>query len=222
MIPDVASVYAPHMYFDENEPFFPCGIGYTVFHREGRSLSFDRDIAFYEGGTAFVVEYAVYWDFDIEHLYDLEHVWVHVNGAGEVTECEGSFHGNYLRCLRRDRSNIDGTHVAVYSQPGKHAFMPSAEAFDLLPLLHLQAPCLALAGSGGVLVPSFLAGQVEEGEHQHALTRRYLPRFRFTPSMRFRRFAVTEDLLMPWEELLRRIPGRMNERLSEMEREIKL
>lgn len=221
--PEIAARYAPHIYFDLNEPFFPVGIGYTVLKESGRSPSFSREIEFYGEGTAFVVEYAVYWDYDIEHLYDLEHVWVHVDGAGEVTECEGSFHGDYLRCLRRDRSNIeDGTHAAVYSQPGKHAFLPSAETLDLLPRLHLTAPCWELAGSGGVLVPGFLAGQVPEGERQHELVRRYMPRFRFRPAMSFQRFEPPEELLMPWEALLRMIPGRMNRELALMESQIKL
>jgi hypothetical protein len=211
--------YAPHVYFDENEPFLPIAIGCTVFGTEGDSPSFGRKITFDDESVKFAIEYAFYWDYDIEHLYDLEHVWVYVDKTGQICECEGSFHGDYLRSLLKDRSNIEEeTHIRVYSQPGKHAFLPSMDCFDLLPKQYLYAPAWEYAGSGGVLVPDFLSGQIETDDRKNELVRQYMQRFRFRPSMRFRRQPLDDNLFIPWETLQNQIPGFMRARLEEMER----
>lgn len=80
-----------------------------------------------------VVEYAIYYDYDIQHLYDLEHVWVYIGRDGEVVDAEASFHGKFLKALLRGGSNLSGTRVDLYVQPGKHALAPFPEVFELLP-----------------------------------------------------------------------------------------
>ena len=123
---ELVKKYLPYIYFDENEPFFPVRVGYSLFRTPGQnSKSFRRKIEFDANITEYVIEYAIYWDFDIQHLYELEHVWVYVGKEGQIIDAEASFHGRYLKALLRDRSNIeDDTHIRLYSQPGKHAFLP--------------------------------------------------------------------------------------------------
>ena len=210
--------YFPAIYFDKKEPFFPIKIGCTVFNSEGTSPSFDRRIEFYGLEVEYVIEYAIYWDFDIEHLYELEHVWVFIDKKGEVCECESSFHGNYLRSLLKDRSNIeDGTHVRIYSQPGKHGFLPRVEYFDLLPDTFLYSPAWENAGSGGLLVPGRFEGLFETDANRDRMVENYLKKFRFKPSMEFLKYMPEESLFVEWEELFQLIRGFIYKKLKEIE-----
>ena len=88
----------PHIYRDRKEPFPIRHIGYTVFREKGRSQSF-RDLTLdpAEHGAAFIIEYAVYYDYDIQHMYDLEHAWTAVREDGSLAGCWGTFHGMRLR-----------------------------------------------------------------------------------------------------------------------------
>ena len=68
---ELAAAYVPHLRYDKAEPFALQGIGYTIYHGTAKSPSCRRVIEIPEGKTA--IEYAFYYDFDIQHLYDLEH-----------------------------------------------------------------------------------------------------------------------------------------------------
>ncbi|HEY8422781.1 MAG TPA: hypothetical protein VIL05_13740 [Thermoclostridium sp.] len=76
---EIVKRYAPIIYFDEREPFYPIRTGCTIFTRPGPSPSFRREICFNSEYIKYVIEYAIYWDFDIQHLYELEHVWIYVD-----------------------------------------------------------------------------------------------------------------------------------------------
>ena len=78
----LAIKYAPRIRFDAREPFMPSVIGYTVFRETCKSLSFPREITI-TAETPIVIEYAVWWDWDIEHLYELEHIWVLLDENGK-------------------------------------------------------------------------------------------------------------------------------------------
>lgn len=82
-----------------------------------RSRSFRRTLAVDLEKAEFVIEYAYYFDYDIQHMYDLEHVWVWVGHDGQVVDAECSSHGQYVNCWRYRPQAEDGTHVAVYCQP---------------------------------------------------------------------------------------------------------
>ena len=93
--------YAPKIRFDLNEPFTPAAVGYSVFRADGESLSFPREIKLAgDGGMA--IEYAIWWDWDIQHLYELEHIWVHVDGEGKLVAAEASWHGDFNPMLDAD------------------------------------------------------------------------------------------------------------------------
>ena len=87
---DLAERYAPQLMLDRAEPYRPYAYGWTIFRAPGKSPSSKFEIA-PEG--AFAIEYAIYYDWDIGHLYDLEHIWVHVGEDGTVTKVEASSHG---------------------------------------------------------------------------------------------------------------------------------
>jgi Predicted hydrolase (HAD superfamily) len=87
---DLAERYAPQLMLDLAEPYRPYAYGWTIFRSPGKSPSSKFEVA-PEG--AFAIEYAIYYDWDIGHLYDLEHVWVHVGEDGAVVKVEASSHG---------------------------------------------------------------------------------------------------------------------------------
>src|SRR5690606_40547573 len=71
---------------DRMEPFRPVAVGYHVFYESGPSPSFPRVVELGEPAPArcqAVIEYAFWWDWDIQHLYELEHAWVYVGERSE-------------------------------------------------------------------------------------------------------------------------------------------
>ncbi|MFD1955342.1 hypothetical protein ACFSL6_14465 [Paenibacillus thailandensis] len=207
--------YAPYLLFDLREPFYPDAVGVTVLDKPGPSPSFYRTFEFDEPGLSRIIEYAIWWDYEIGHLYELEHVWVYVGRDGRVIGCEASFHGKVLLGLLKDRSNLaDGTHVRLYSQPGKHAFSPLPDLFELLPGLYRAAG--EDAGIDGLIVNDLFRGKFETNDRINGRVRQYLRQFAFTPSLEFKEYRIREEFLMPWNELYEQIPGRIGARLKEL------
>lgn len=210
-----AKRYAPRLYFDEKEPFFPVRFGVTVIHGEGISPSFRRNLV-----ADTVIEYAVYYDYDIQHLYDLEHVWIYIGSDGEVIDAEASFHGKYLKALMWDRSNLYGDRISLYIQPGKHAFSPIPDIFRLLPNF---ASCTQEdAGIDGLIYGDFLNANISIDNRENDQIRRYLQTHCFEPSLIYREWEYIDhnkddkDLFVSWEELCKEIPLRIHKELTHL------
>jgi hypothetical protein len=93
----LAARYAPILQFDAREPFLPLVVGYTVFRAGAPSPSFPRTVELTKNGrldTALAIEYAIWWDWDIGHLYELEHVWVYLDDNGRVGGGTGTIHSS--------------------------------------------------------------------------------------------------------------------------------
>lgn len=202
----------PHIYRDRKEPFPIRHIGYTVFREKGRSRSF-RDLTLdpAEHGAAFIIEYAVYYDYDIQHMYDLEHAWTAVREDGSLAGCWGTFHGMRLRADRLASFRTEEGCPVLYAEPGKHALLPDPALF----CLHEQFPeCCREKAGGGLLVPGMLGERMETNAAQDEWIRRHMrERYVFTPSMEFEREDVPEERFLPWPELMERIPGLVREEL---------
>ncbi len=101
---DFAARYAPIILADEREPFTLCAVGYTIFDRAGESPSFvprrrvDWDDAGYPATRA--IEYALWWDWDIGHLYYLEHAWTFINASGRQARARGEERGGVVATFR--------------------------------------------------------------------------------------------------------------------------
>lgn len=205
--------YAPNIYFDEREPFYPIKIGCTIFTESGPSPSFRREILLNTEDIKYVIEYAIYWDFDIQHLFELEHVWVYVDHTDRIADCEASFHGKYIKGLLKDRSNLEGnTHVRLYSQPGKHAFSPIAQLFELIP--DFEKVTYEKAGSEGLLITSILKNRCNTNENINKMVWDYLKQFRFRPSMKYRKYELSDDIFTDWETLYNEIPRLIEDKLK--------
>ncbi len=216
----LAKQYAPIIYFDEHEPFYPVRIGVSVLENPTESPSFTRQFHCSDEELQYVIEYAIYWDYDIEHLYDLEHIWVYVAKDGRVLDCEASFHGEYLKGMFKSRDNIEGTHVKLYSQPGKHAFLPDARMFELIP--DYDTCTDETAGSAGLIVTRAFKGLFETNDAINQAVEAYLQKFRFKPAGQYVRCELTEELFVSWPELRREVPERIQAELARIERELSL
>lgn len=212
----LAERYSPIIYFDENEPFFPVLVGITLFERPGQpSPSMKkRTIEFDPAQINFAIEYAIYFDYDIGHMYELEHFWVYVGHDGAVVDAEASFHGDYFKALLNDRRNLQDTHVVIYSQPGKHAFAPSVEFLEMIPSLYTDT--YENAGKGGLMVPGILAGAYETNAEIDRKVTAYLQSCKFKPSMKFVPYTLSAELFMPWPALAEAIPRRIFSLLDRM------
>lgn len=199
---ELAAFYVPRLRYDRAEPFSPEGIGYTVYRQSADSPSCSRRIEPPEGGVA--IEYAFYYDFDIQHLYDLEHVFVYLDGQGHVTGVEGSFHGKFLNSMIEGVLEFDGLHPILYVQPGKHAFMPAPEYFKLV--LDRDVSCGEKAGIGGFLVMPMFEGRLHTDEGLDRKIETFIrEKYAFAPTWEFRQGSpdgrAEEELLMPYPKL---------------------
>ncbi len=216
---EIAARYAPIVFLDAVEPFQPEIVGYTVFQYDAPSLSFPR-IVEVRPPAVLAVEYALWWDWDIGHLYELEHVWVYVDARGDVVRVEASWHGGYNEMRVGDRVPLEGTHPVVYAEPGKHAMAPSPE-WHLRRERETTLSCTRLAGAGGVW-ENVLYGRPEvKNPRTDRYVRTYLRRKAFTPTFRFtQRVEVTPQMLVPWPELEQIIPTRLRQWIRHLERTI--
>lgn len=205
----LALKYAPVIHFDRAETIPLKAVGYSVFREEMRSDSFPKRVITPDL-CGLVIEYALYWDFDIQHMYDLEHIWVYVAADGQVTRAEASFHGKYLTLWEPEMLFArfpQETHVHAFCQPGKHAFLPDGQLFRLIPGWR---ECCEAAG-GPVLVGGPFAGAYQPSPEDDRRCEAHIQAtYAFTPTLEFDGGAVIpDDLLRPWETLKAEIPGRI-------------
>ncbi len=211
---ELALQYSPVIFFDVNETIFPRAVGVTRFTCRKQSLSFPKRWIDVPEDAAFVMEYAYYYDYDIEHMYDLEHIWVTVGKDGKTKSAEGSFHGKYLNLLVPEISGslpLRNERVQAFCQPGKHAFLPAAELFRLVP--RWRECCLEAGGPvliGNPFCAEYAPGGKDlfipkERDDRHSI--RYLrENLSFRPKLQFREKTLDAALYRPWGELFSQIP----------------
>lgn len=207
---ELALKYAPILLLDEKEPFTPYKVGFTIYGENSLSSSFNRKILLEEDEIC--IEYAIYWDFDIEHMYDLEHVWIYVKDD-KITKIEGSWHGKYKTFYN---FQLFDDKPILYVQPGKHAMSSSKEIYkeDLFNYLRTVIPCLFLSGREGLLQKNYKINLTKEEEKR---IKDYLKRYSFIPSFVFsKRFVINEAILLTWEELKKEIPNRIKDLLNQI------
>lgn len=201
----LAARHAPILMATADEPYPPLVLGFTVFRAAAPSPSSKFPI---EPRAAATIEYAVWYDYDIGHLYDLEHVWVHVDADGAVVAVEASRHGKRVDMAG---AAIEDGHPVLVIETGKHAHWPTqaamTEAHGLITLA-----CDRLAGAEGVHLGNRFAeaGLYRVSEAEHAAARRRMRADRLVPDFtRWRRFAPETVRLAPWPHLAAWIPGRV-------------
>ncbi len=201
---EIALAYAPIVHFDQNETIPLRAVGYSVVRENRASESFPKRNILIGGRTAFAIEYAYYWDYDIQHMYDLEHVWVNVGEDGLPLSAEGSFHGGFIPMYVPGVSPLTGKHIHAFCQPGKHAFLGDGRLFEILP--DVRRCCKEEAG-GPVLVGGPFGKIYSPTAEDNAASVWYIrSRLTFDVTLDFTRDAPDGVLYMPWTELKERIP----------------
>lgn len=201
---EIVQTCAPRLLFNKNEPFFPRAVGWSIYRAPGRSASFRRDIVL-PRGVAAVIEYAIFYDYDIQHLYDLEHVWIYVAADFSVSECEASFHGKIRKALKPDHGNLCGRSVTLYVQPGKHAMAEDPARFRL----HRGYAAAVGEGAGA---EGFLCGEILNGsgliktKELDSAVYCFLQSKRFPISPDYVEKSLSREIFMPTDRLLREIP----------------
>lgn len=219
---DLVARYSPLIRLDSHEPFMPLAAGYTIFSVDDRSPSFDRHLSLKNGSrqASFVIEYAIWWDWDINHLYELEHIWVYVDHHGQVMIVEGSWHGKVKELGRGNQIELQEDHPIVIAAPGKHACAPSIAEFQKR---QKQVPGLTtrFAGVSGIAVNGLFARQIRRTPIWDRLIHSYLAQQAFQPSWQFSRlFSFDKQMLIPWPILCEWIPDRVRTWLAYLEKEI--
>lgn len=212
--------YAPIIYMDKKEPFKVRKVGFAQYCEDGtQSLSFNRrfDLKNFDGAVR-VLEYAYYLNYDIQHLYDLEHIWIYIDGEGKIVGAEGSYHGRFLNAMNRSfdgKVPKDEKNITMYSQPGKHAFLSDPRLMYLYS--ELYASCDRLAGISGLDAPERFIKEIHISESENEKVISYIrDNFSFVPSMEFEKVNISEEDYMPWEDLSVKIPLFIREELSKI------
>lgn len=216
----LAKRHAPIIQFCDNEPFLPSRVGVSVLTEAGQSPSAPLAITF-DAGVTKVIEYAIWWDWDIQHLYELEHIWVKLGASDEVVAVSASAHGSLFDMRNADGSLplVDGR-PTLLSTPGKHAFTVSVLE-QTKTAQHTAAACQELAGRAGILINDMFRDQLQGiGPEDHRAVKRYLQARSFLPTFTFgRHFDLAQVEFCSWDDLASWIPGRVKAVLAEVRAE---
>ena len=210
---ELAARHVPVLLFDRQEPFLPLAAGYTIFRRNARSHSAHRSIQLDRKGLPradTIIEYAIWWDFDIGHLYELEHIWLHLDAHGEPVYAEGSRHGRYHSMLIHGELPVADGRLTLFSEAGKHGFAPARSWLERLAPVTRKL-CTSHAGLEGVLITWLFRGIIRaKTPEADRLVHTYLERQAFEPTLEFgRRYALPPEALVPWPALFEWIPQRV-------------
>ena len=211
----LARRHLPLLLLDAAEPYQPVAIGYTIFTAPGQSPSSKFAI---EPAGAITIEYAVFYDWDIGHLYDLEHVWVHLDAHGAVIRVEASAHG---KREKMDRSNglpeLREGRPVLYAEAGKHAHWALPRQMPPAARERLAMLCGPLAGHEGVHPgnPFAQSGAYQASAKDHRLARLKMMADAFVPTHRYEP-ADIEPQLMAWSDLAAFIPRRITQIMASL------
>ncbi|MCD7059794.1 HAD family hydrolase [Pelagibacterium xiamenense] len=213
---DLARRLAPVIRFAANEPFLPGKVGITVLDSPGVSPTAPREIAF-EPGVSRVIEYAIWWDWDIQHLYELEHVWLKLDENDALVGVDASAHGRLFPMRRPDGSlPIEEGRVTLYSEPGKHAFHAAPEPIREREA-QLTASCTSMTSAGRVLVNHMFEDVFDIAPEDHRAVRRHLQSRAFVPSYDFTQaFDLAGSDFVSWPDLHAYIAVRVPQVLAQV------
>ncbi|WP_137129124.1 HAD family hydrolase [Rhizobium sp. FY34] len=207
----LAARHLPLLRLDGCEPFLPLAAGFAVYGQESPSVSSKFTIRPMAGT---VVEYAIWYDWDIQHLYDLEHVWVHLDADEQVVKVEASRHGKRLVMRRPDGSvPVEEGRPVLFVEPGKHAHWADNGEMHVKSGTLIEAMCGAFAGEQGIHLSNRFSdrGLISASQLDIRLARLKMKRAAFGPCFEFTRTGDEGQgiTLVPWVQLEAWIPQRV-------------
>ncbi|MEE2945967.1 MAG: HAD family hydrolase [Pseudomonadota bacterium] len=208
-----ALAHAPILLLDRAEPFRPVRIGVTEFREEAKSHSSKFTVT---PRAECCIEYAIFWDHDIGHVFDLEHIWVHLNGD-DVVAVEATFHGSRHKVAL----NLTGGRPKVWCEAGKHAhFKDRAHRDAMFEATRLM--CGNEAGFDGVHTSNMFAdGFGEVTDTDHRLAKLFLNRLQFTPAGGHPlAFDLADVPMVDWSEMPDFITSRMRGNIAKLRSDV--
>ncbi|MCY1666679.1 HAD family hydrolase [Rhizobium sp. SL86] len=209
----LARQHAPILLCDAREPFRPQTIGITRLTAGEQSPSCRHTPPAPEG-TVHVLEYAIWWDGDIQHLYELEHVWVALNADGVALGVCASAHGGLFDMSQAARE--DGR-VVLYCEPGKHAHSADAAAI-LARRQALDHACQSGEDLRGIMINDMFCDALAFlSPYDQFLGRAYLKSLCFAPTYDFSlRFDLAQMRFASWSELANHVPVFIRDQLEQL------
>ena len=184
-------------------------VGYSVHERDGPSASSTHPARF--GDAVHAVEYAIWWDWDIQISCEMERVRVCLSGNDQPMQGESSTRsceGEMRR--KRQRLPLKSGRVTHFSEPGKHTFAANPERRCTNDTA-VSRRCGTGGGANGARIPGLPGGMLNEpgiyGRHHlcnQLKSQNVVPEFRLG-----RNFDLRIMPFMPWDELEASIPGRV-------------
>lgn len=211
-----AATYLPVLRFDANEPFLPLAVGFSWHLNDGPSQSAEHPVVL--DGAYCALEYSIWYDWDIQHLYELEHVWVYLDQEGALLRVEASAHGKVNEMWREVRAlPLEEGRITLFAEPGKHAHAAAPETL-LANKSWTDQCCGALAGDNTILIPDFLDDAMGDlSIYDHHLATKYLKKRSFEPCYFFdQTFDLASIDLLPWQTLKLSIPDRLRAELTRL------
>ncbi len=162
-----------------------------------------------------IIEYAVFYLSDISHIYDLEHVWVYLDGKDKPILVKGTQHGMVVHLYDSpEKMKFKGTHPLLIVSPGKHAHYTNRNQLhrEILKRVN-QNP-----GTGGLYPIQFFTPKTWEKLRKVYPGKRkihhyYQKNYAITPSFRFSKYLIPRrknhkkyGRIVPWCHLEREIP----------------
>ena len=212
----LARRHRPILMMDENEPYQPVAMGYTIFEKKAQSPSSKFQVV-PKGGA--VIEYAIWYDWDIQHMYDLEHVWVYLGETGTIVELQASRHGKRIAMTPGcDALMLKGDRPQLYCEAGKHAHWASQEEMAKGAGIYLLAMCTDMAGLHGVHRGNVFCrdGHITPSPLAHRLARLKAKADAFVPAFIFSPADDQAVKLVPWQDLERWIPRRVEQLMADL------
>lgn len=211
----LARRHAPLLRLDLRDPFRPDVVGVTRL-AVGETSPSCHHVPPAPEGSAFVLEYAIWWDGDIQHLYELEHVWICFDATEQPLATFASAHGRLLDMAGAEHR--EGRPV-LFCEPGKHAHAPTLEGI----LAHregLDRACTSGQRLTGILVQDKFRAELSAlSPYDQYLGREYLRSLCFQPTYDY---GVTVDLAdlvyLSWSELRAEIPRFLRSQLEDLRR----
>lgn len=160
--------------------------------------------------AARVLEYGIIYDADIEHIYDLEHIWVYLDAQDRPLGIKGSRHAVYMTQYDSpEKIRYHNGHPILYVDPGKHAHYthPSLMHKPILRRVNTKTP-----GKVGMYPVHFFDHHLWEKIQPYypgydAVVKFFQTKYAHMPAFRFRKYLIPpRKMMIPWDQLEQEIP----------------
>jgi hypothetical protein len=158
--------------------------------------------------AAKILEYAVLYDADIQHIYDLEHVWVYLDQKNEPISIKATRHGTIVTQYETpDKIRYQKGHPVLFASPGKHAYYTSPNQLSRNILSNVNQ-----SGADRVYPIQWFDEEMWRkilpyypGNVQIKLY--FLENLTYKPSFRYRKYMIPNRKLMTsWDNLKAEVP----------------